>query len=84
MNHFGHTTITPNIDISEYSLIEVKKRGQCAPLSIPLLGLKFRVVMSTNQEISHSDIFLEISVIVKKYSFKLNNGDPLCEKSPKK
>ena len=39
--------------------------------------------MSTNQEISDSDIFLELTVIVMKYSFKLNNGDPLCEKSPK-
>ena len=39
--------------------------------------------MSTNQEISDSDIFLELSVTVMKYSFKLNNGDPLCEKSPK-
>ena len=39
--------------------------------------------MSTNQEISHSEMFLEISVVVMKYSFKLNNGDPLCEKSPK-
>ena len=28
--------------------------------------------------------FLELSVIVMKYSFKLNNGDPLCEKSLKK
>ena len=39
--------------------------------------------MSTNQEISDSDIFLEPSVIVMKYSFKLSNGDPLYEKSPK-
>ena len=39
--------------------------------------------MSTKQEISHSDIFLEISVIVMKSSFKLNNVGPLCEKSPK-
>ena len=83
MNHFGHTTITPNLSIRIF-FNEVKKRGQCAPLSIPLLGLKFRVVMSTNQEISDSDIFLELSVIEKKYSSKLNNGDPLCEKSPKK
>ena len=33
--------------------------------------------MSTNQEISDRGIFLELSVIVMKYSFKLNNGDPL-------
>ena len=29
-----------------------------------------------------SDIFLELSVIVLKYSFKLNNSEPLSEKSP--
>ena len=49
----------------------------------PLLGLIFRAVMSSNQEISDSHIFLELSVIVMKYSFKLNNGEPLSEKSPK-
>ena len=48
-------------------------------LCLHLLGLIFRVVMSTNQETSDSDIFLELSVIVMKCSFKLNHGDPLCE-----
>ena len=52
----------------------------CCP---PLLGLIFRAVMSSNQEIAESDIFLQLSVIVMKYSFKLNNSDPLSEKSPK-
>ena len=52
----------------------------CCP---PLLGLIFRAEMSSNQEISDSDIFLEISVIVMKYSFKLNNSEPLSEKSLK-
>ena len=46
----------------------------------PLLGLIFRAVMSSNQEISDSDIFLELSVIVMKYSFKFNNHNPLCKK----
>ena len=36
----------------------------------------FRIVMSTNQETSDSDNFLELSIIViKKTSFKLNHGD---------
>ena len=46
-------------------------------LCLPLLGLTFSVLMSTNQETSDSGIFLEPSVIVMKYSFKLNLGDPL-------
>ena len=49
----------------------------------PLLGLIFRAVMSSNQEISDSDTFLELCVIVMKYSFKLNNSEPLSEKSAK-
>ena len=53
-------------------------------LCLPLLGLIFKVVMSANQEISDSDIFLELSVIVMKYYFKFNNHDPLCKKIPKK
>ena len=53
-------------------------------LCLPRLGLIFRVVMSANPEISDSDIFLELSVIVMKYSFKFNNHDPLCKKIPKK
>ena len=48
-------------------------------LGLPLLGLIFSVVMSTNQETSDSDIFCKLSVIVMKYSFQLNHGDPLCE-----
>ena len=45
----------------------------------PLLGLIFIVVMSTNEETSDTDIFLELSIIVTKHWFKLNHGDPLCE-----
>ena len=37
--------------------------------------------MSANHEISDSDIFLELSVIVMKYSFKFNNHDPLFKKN---
>ena len=48
-----------------------------------LLGLIFRAVMSSNQEISDSDTFLELCVIVMKYSFKLNNSEPLSEKISK-
>ena len=57
-----------------------KGGAMCFP---PLLGLMFRAVMSSNQEISDSDIFLELSVMVMKYSFKLNNSEPLSKKSPK-
>ena len=53
-------------------------------LCLPRLGLIFRVVMSANHEISDSDIFLELSVIVMKYSFKFNKRDPLCKKMSKK
>ena len=53
-------------------------------LCLPRLGLIFRVVMSANHEFSDSDIFLELSVILMKYSFKFNNHDPLCKKFPKK
>ena len=53
-------------------------------LCLPLLGLIFEVVMSANQEISDSDIFLELSVIVIKYYFKFNNHDLSCKKFPKK
>ena len=46
----------------------------------PPLGLIFRIVMSTNQETSDSDNFIELSIIeIKKKSFKLNHGDPFCE-----
>ena len=40
--------------------------------------------MSANHEISDSDIFLELSVIVIKYSFKFNYPDPLCKKNFRK
>ena len=53
-------------------------------LCLPLLGLIFGVVMSANHEISDSDIFLELSVILMKYSFKFSNHDPLCKNFPKK
>ena len=53
-------------------------------LCLPRLGLIFRVVMSANHEISDSDIFLELSVIVMKYSFKFNNHEPLCKNISKK
>ena len=43
------------------------------------LGLIFRIVMSTNQETSDSDKFLELSIIVIKKSFKLNHCDPRRE-----
>ena len=49
-------------------------------LGLPLLGLILKVVMSANQELLDSDIFLELSVIVIKYSFKFNNHDPLYKK----
>ena len=51
---------------------------------LPLFGLIFRVVVSANQEISDSDNFLELSVIIMNYPLRLNNGDPLCKNSPKK
>ena len=53
-------------------------------LCLHRLGLIFRVVMFANHEISDSDIFLEVRVIVMKYSFKFNNHDPLCKKISKK
>ena len=81
MNHFGHTTMTPNLSIRIF--FNRGKEGGGAMCFPPLLGLIFRAVMSSNQEISDSDIFLELSVIVMKYSFKLNNSEPLSVKSPK-
>ena len=45
------------------------------------LGLIFRAVMFANHEISDNDIYLEVRVIVIKYSFKFNNHDPLCKKN---
>ena len=38
-------------------------------------------MMSANHEISDSDIFLELSAIALKYSFKFNNHEPLCKKN---
>ena len=53
-------------------------------LCLSRLGLIFKVVMSANHGISDSDIFLELSIIVMKYSFKFINHDPLCKKNSKK
>ena len=53
-------------------------------LCLPPLGLIFRVMMSTNQETSDIEIFLQLSVIVMKHSFKSNHGEPLCDVVSKK
>ena len=69
MNHFGQTTMTPNLSIRIF-FSRGKEGGGGAMCCPPLLGLLFRAVMPSNQEISDSDIFLELSVFVMKHSFK--------------
>ena len=56
MNDFSHTTINSSLSIRIFF-----NRGKEEKNS--LLGLKFRVVMSTNQEISDSDIFLNLALL---------------------
>ena len=80
MNHFGHTTITPNLSIRIF-FNRGKEGGGGNVFPSPIRPDIQGSDVLKPRNLRH--IFLELSVIVMKYSFKLNNSEPLSEKSPK-